>query len=139
MGELGIVLVVDESIEGFSRAAKLINDGWTSLWSPTLSTIVRWKSFLTDAPQAIVVRFDQWNARAEAQLRDIQAECDCALVVQLGKYEPAAVMRLHALGVNQVLPMLCSPTTLEAALINSTWNEPSHSTHAMYAQASASA
>lgn len=121
MGELGIVLIVDSSIEGYARAARLIPDAWTSLWAPTASTIARWKSFLNPPPVALVLRFDRWTDDCIARLCAVKAEFSGPIVVQLGQLEPAVVARLLAMGVAQVLPMLCSPNTIESALINSTW------------------
>lgn len=121
MGELGIVLVVDSSIDGYARAARLIPDAWTSLWAPTPSTIARWKSFLSPPPVALVMRLDRWTDDCVARLCAVQAEFRGPVVVQLGVLDPSAVAQLHALGVRKVLPMLCSPSTMESALVDGTW------------------
>lgn len=121
MGELGVVLIVDGSIDGFARGARLIHDGWTSLWAPTASIIVRWKSFLTASPAAVVLRFNTWDAVSAATLRAVQAECSAPLIVQLPQLEAGVVAQLASLGVAKVMPLLCTPSAMDQALINATW------------------
>ena len=121
MGELGVVLMVDGSADGFARGARLLHDGWTTLWAPTASTINRWKSFLTASPAAVVLRFNTWDAASAATLRAVQAECSAPLIVQMSQLEPAVVTQLHSLGVTKVMPLLCTPAAMDAALINATW------------------
>lgn len=121
MGELGVVLIVDGSVDGFARGARLLHDGWTTLWAPTASTINRWKSFLTASPVAVVLRFNTWDAASAAMLRSVQAESSAPLIVQMSQLDPSVVTQLHSLGVAKVMPLLCTPAAMDAAMMNATF------------------
>lgn len=123
MGELGVVLIVDASVDGFARVARRLHDGWTPLWAPTPSVIRRWRQFLTQPVAAVMLRLDRLDAQAEERLRGIQAELPAPIIVQMAQPDADTAGRLRALGVAEVLPLLCLPSALESALRSGARNE----------------
>ncbi len=123
MAEHGVVLIIDSSVDGFARVARRVHDGWTPLWAPSLSVLQRWLQFLTAPVTGLIMRFDVVDDAALELVRAVKRECAAPVIVQVACPTQGDVERLGAVGVATVLPQLCLPSALDAALRHGAQNE----------------
>lgn len=125
MTELGVVLIMDSSVDGFARVARHVHEGCTPLWAPSLSVMRRWLQFLTQPVVGLIIRFEVIDAAALALVRAVKAECKAPVIVQVACPSQEDVDQLDDVGVATVLPHLCLPSALEAALRQGAVNDVS--------------